>query len=129
MRSYTGLFLALLFLGLVPSCYCWDKAHLDDPKCKVARQIVDCTKVAAGEQTARGTAIVTNLIATGTFDTPALLAALTNAALSDGECIIAALASDFSTVPRLTSGEGKFLSAYEKWKAKERPGVVYKVAP
>lgn len=126
MRAAWYAFVLFISSLTLPACaFC--AANPADPRCIVANQVIDCTTSSVMSQSGRGEAVAVGLITTGTVDTATLLSALISAGFSDGECIIAALASDYSTKPAVASNMALFLQNYNTWMKTCRKNVQYKI--
>jgi hypothetical protein len=134
LRRIGSLLMVVSFLSA--SCAhtpCWDPQNPAYPTsgCIIARGVVDCTEQAFVAQKDAAVALVLGLIATGTVDIPALLAALTQAGLSEGECVLALISSNF-LLPRYVAKAGTanmstFAHHWRTWQAFQRPGVIYRL--
>jgi hypothetical protein len=96
-------FLALAGLGL-SSCYCWQQSHLQEPKCVIEHQLVQCSENSVVSSAPGFVAFVEQLIEGGTLSVPDLVSRLIGLGFKDIGCIIAALEADFSKAGNAMGG-------------------------
>ncbi|MDE3097332.1 MAG: hypothetical protein KGK07_15195 [Chloroflexota bacterium] len=117
--------LGVLLVGAVAlsGCACW---HPTDPafasqRCVIARQSVDCTTASAKGEIAPGIAVAKTIVDSGTVDVVTIEAALISLGFHDAQCVLAALASDFSRAkasPGLASGSEHNRALFlDQWQA------------
>lgn len=97
--------LALVVLGSVlPACYCWQPAHQSEPKCIVARQVVDCTHEAINVLEPAALLLITDLIGAESPDWTAIEQRLEAFGFRDAGCLLAALENDFVKTQAIRPG-------------------------
>jgi len=119
------LFFATLSL-LLSSCYCWEPAHVQEPKCVIAHQIVDCTVGSITSLAPSLIGVFRDLINSGQMDWGQVGQTAAGMGFKDAGCFLAALENDFISKAKASPAmapKAKMVSdGFIDWKVKQ--GVV-----
>lgn len=88
--------LTLLCL-LASSCYCWQSAHVQEPKCVIAHEAVACTEQILGAAFAALAPVVGSWMNGQPMDWTVVEQAAESLGLRDGGCFLSALAGDLAS--------------------------------
>ena len=124
------LVLAMLTL-LLPGCYCWEAAHVREPKCVVAHQVVDCTVNSITSLAPSLIGVFTGLIRNGQMNWDQVAQSAEGMAFKDAGCFLGALENDFlkkASASPLMAPKAKMVSdGFIQWKMKNNAlGVKFK---
>jgi hypothetical protein len=133
MTATRKALMAFAFVTMLPSCYCGQAAHQQEPACVIRQQVIDCTKGATGEVLPAVFAVLRTLIEGSTnIDWTALMNRVESSGFKDAGCILAALEYDATpkraATPESVARAEHAATAFNEWKARKGvAGVKFKL--